>query len=410
MQLKFGSCPVVVASSPEMAKEFLKTHGQAFASRPAHAAGKYTSYNFSDLVWAPYGPYWRQARRIYLNELFSPNRLDSYQYIRVEEQGALVSRLRGLSGTTVVMREHLTRYTLTSTSRMTLGDKYFSEFIDGRGGHRGVSWQSCRGCWTSGLCSAACSHRRLDIVPKDLVDVLLHLADDPALEIKLTTDCIKGLIQDPITGGTDTSEVTVEWAISELMKHPFIREKAVEELDRVVGRGRWVEEEDIPQLPYLNAIVKETMRLHPVATLLPPHLSIEDCSVAGYDIAKGTTLFVNVWSIGRDPRCWDEPLLFRPERFLGEKIDVKGHHFELLPFGSGQRMCPAYRLGMKMIQSTLANLLHGFDCRLPGGVKPEEVDMEEEYGLTTHRKIPIAVVMEPRFPDHMYELLRSTCN
>ncbi|XP_052191572.1 trimethyltridecatetraene synthase-like [Diospyros lotus] len=460
MQLKFGSCPVVVASSPEMAKEFLKTHGQAFASRPALAAGKYTSYNFSDLLWAPYGPYWRQARRIYLNELFSPKRLDSYQYIRVEEQRALVSRLRGLSGTTVVMREHLTRFTLTSTSRMTLGDKYFSESSTGEGGHRGVKLAELQGMldewfvlggvfnigdwipWLSFLDLQGyvkrmkALYRKLDrfhdhviddhkekatrraaagdkdSMPKDIVDVLLHLADDPALEIKLTTDCIKGLIQDPIAGGTDTSAVTVEWAISELMKHPLIRVKAVEELDGVVGRGRWVEEEDIPQLPYLNAIVKETMRLHPVATLLAPHLSIEDCSVAGYDIAKGTTLFVNVWSIGRDPRCWDEPLLFRPERFLGEKnqIDVKGHHFELLPFGSGQRMCPAYRLGMKMIQSTLANLLHGFDCRLPGGVKPEEVDMEEEYGLTTHRKIPIAVAMEPRFPDHMYELLVSTSN
>ena len=144
-----------------------------------------------------------------------------------------------------------------------------------------------------------------------------------------------------------------------------------------------MEEKDIPQLPYIDAIVKETMRLHPVATLLAAHFSIEDCNIAGCHISKGTTVLVNVWSIGRDPRFWDKAEEFKPERFLGRKIDVKGNHFELLPFGSGRRMCPAYRLGFKLISSTLANLLHGFNWKLPDNVKPEDVGMEEHYGLTT---------------------------
>ncbi|KAL7187059.1 hypothetical protein ACSBR1_037182 [Camellia fascicularis] len=127
MQLKFGSFPVVVASSPKMAKQFLKTHGKTFASRPATAAGKYTSYNYCDMTWAPYGPHWRQARKIYLNELFSPKQLDTYEYIRVEEMYALISRLYALLGKEVSIREHLARFMLTNVSRMALGDKYFSE-------------------------------------------------------------------------------------------------------------------------------------------------------------------------------------------------------------------------------------------------------------------------------------------
>ena len=107
--------------------------------------------------------------------------------------------------------------------------------------------------------------------------------------------------QDLIAGGTDTSATTVEWAMSEILRQPSIAKKATEELDRVIGRDRWVDEKDIPQLPYIDAIVKETMRLHPVAVLLAPHLALHDCNVAGYDIRKGTRVLINTWSIGRDP-------------------------------------------------------------------------------------------------------------
>lgn len=179
-------------------------------------------------------------------------------------------------------------------------------------------------------------------------------------------------------------------------------EKAAEELDRVIGKERWVEEEDIPQLPYINAIMKETMRKHPVAVFLVPHLALEDCEVAGYDIRKGTRVFINTWSIGRDPSVWNEPEEFCPERFLGTNIDVKGQNFELLPFGSGKRMCPGYSLGLKMISSSLANILHGFKWKLEDSMKPEDLSMEEIYGLATPRKFPLVAVVKPRLPRHLY--------
>ncbi|CBI27805.3 unnamed protein product, partial [Vitis vinifera] len=241
-----------------------------------------------------------------------------------------------------------------------------------------------------------------DFVAKDMVDMLLRLADDPDLEVKLGTDGVKGLTLDLLAGGTDTSATTMEWAMSEILRQPSIATKATEELDRVIGRDRWVEEKDIPQLPYIDAIVKETMRLHPVAVLLAPHLALQDCNVSGYDIRKGTRVLVNAWSIGRDPNIWDAPEEFRPERFLGKAIDVNGQNFELLPFGSGRRMCVGYRLGLKMIQSSLSNMLHGFHWKLPGDMKTEELNMEEVFGLTTPRKVPLVAVMEPRLPSHLY--------
>lgn len=443
MQLKFGSYQVIVASSPEMAKAFLKTHDSVFASRPALAAGKYTSYNYSDVTWAPYGPYWRQARKIYLTEIFSPKRLDSFESIRVEERRSFISCIFDLSGKPVTLRDHLFRLNLLTMSKMVIGNKYFAQFHQSDASI--VTFEEFQGMidkwfflggvfnigdWISWLDRfdlqgyvkqmkelyknfdrfhnyvlddhQAIRKAERDFVPKDMVDILLQLAEDPNLEVKLTRDNIKGLIQDLFTGGTDTSSTTIEWAMNELLKQPHLIEKATEELDRVIGKERWVEEDDYAKLPFMEAIIKETLRLHPLATLLAPHYAIEDCNIAGYDISKGTTVFVNVWSIGRDPKYWDAPEEFIPERFLGKDIDMKGQNFALLPFGAGRRRCPGYNLGLKLVRSILANLLHGFNWKLPHDVKPEDICMEEFYGLTTHPRTPLAMIPEPRLPIHLY--------
>lgn len=194
----------------------------------------------------------------------------------------------------------------------------------------------------------------------------------------------------------------VQWAFQELLRQPRVIDKAMEELDRVVGKERWVEEKDCSQLSYIEAILKETLRLHPLGTMLAPHCAIEDCNVAGYDIEKGTTVLVNVWTIGRDPKYWDRAEEFLPERFLEKDIDMDGHNFAFLPFGSGRRRCPGYSLGLKVIRATLANMLHGFNWKLPEGMKPESISVEEHYGLTTHPKFPVLVIMEPRLSSDLY--------
>ncbi|XP_021721014.1 cytochrome P450 98A2-like [Chenopodium quinoa] len=213
---------------------------------------------------------------------------------------------------------------------------------------------------------------------------------------------IKMLSNDLIAGGTESSTVTIEWAISELVRRPEVLAKATEELDRVVGRERWVEEKDIPNLPYIRNIVKETMRLHPVAPMLVPRMSREQVQIDGYDIPVGSVVLVNTFTIHRDPKVYESPEEFCPERFIGKNIEVKGHDFELLPFGSGRRMCPGYSLGLKIIESSVANILHGFTWKLPDSIKPEDLDMDEIFGLSNPKKLPLVACAEPRLPLHMY--------
>ncbi|TKW33359.1 hypothetical protein SEVIR_2G229100v4 [Setaria viridis] len=447
MQLQFGSFPVVVGSSVDMAKFFLKTHDVVFTDRPKTAAGKYTTYNYRDITWSPYGAYWRQARKMCLTELFSAKRLESYEYIRAAEVRALLRDLHAVSGSgrAVMLKDYLSTVSLNVITRMVLGKKYLDKEVAAGGSSvttpeefkwmldelfllNGVlnigdsipwlDWMDLQGyikrmkklgkMFDRFLEHVVEEHnqRRLregkSFVAKDMVDVLLQIADDPSLEVELNRESVKAFTQDLIAGGTESSAVTVEWAISELLKKPEVFTKATEELDRVIGRGRWVTEKDIPQLPYVDAIVKETMRLHPVAPMLVPRLSREDTTVAGYDIPAGTRVLVSVWSIGRDPTLWDAPEEFMPERFLGSKLDVKGQDYELLPFGSGRRMCPGYSLGLKVIQVSLANLLHGFSWSLPDGLTKEELSMEEIFGLSTPRKFPLEAVVEPKLPAHLY--------
>ncbi|KAF8728747.1 hypothetical protein HU200_018025 [Digitaria exilis] len=198
---------------------------------------------------------------------------------------------------------------------------------------------------------------------------------------------------DLIVGGTDTSSVTIEWAMSELLRNPAALTKATEELDRVIGRERLVTEGGIPSLPYLEAIVKETMHAP----------TPSDVSMDGYDVPTGTLVFVNVWAIGRDPAVWGHAAEeFRPERFVGSSLDVKGQDFELLPFGSGRRICPGIGLGLKMVQVILANLVHGFSWKLPDGLANEKLSMEEKFGLSVQRMVPLEAVAEPRLPAHVY--------
>ncbi|KAL8117306.1 trimethyltridecatetraene synthase-like [Apium graveolens] len=445
MHLKFGSRPVVVASSAEMAKQFLKTYDHIFASRPATAAGKYTTYNNNNMLWAPYGTHFQQARKIYLTQIFNSKRLDSFQYIRVEEMKALIARLYASSGEKVLLRHQLLQTTLCSISRIALGKKFFSaegsengivtvkEFREMLEEYDSITGVINLGDWIPWINfldlqgyvkrmkalskkfdrlydHVLDEHRaRRDteddkFVARDFVDFLLQLADDQdsSHEVKLNPDQIKGLTQDLLTGATDTSALTIEWAMSELIKLPDTIKKAIDEIDKVIGTDRWLQESDLPQLPYLEAIVKETMRLHPLVPLLAPHFALEDCKVAGYDIDKGTTVFINVWGIGRDETLWDDAEKFWPDRFLSKKIDVKGQHFELLPFGSGRRMCPGYVLGLKVVTSIIGNLLHGFNWKLPDNMKNEELGMDEVYGLGTTRKYPLVAVPEPRLPPHLY--------
>ncbi|CAM0912323.1 unnamed protein product [Alopecurus aequalis] len=443
MHLRFGSFPVIIGSSVDMARFFLKTQDVLFVDRPKTASGKYTTYNYGDITWSPYGAYWRQARRICLTQLFSPRRLALMEHIRADEVRALVCGLFAASGRAVhLSRDHMSMVSMNVITRMVMGKRLFVEgaaegpvpslqvfrwMLDELFLLNGVlnigdwipwmAWMDLQGYVrrmkkVGKMFNALMEHvldehsgehqRGEGEVARDMVDVLMEIADDPALEVQFGRVGVKAFTQDLIAGGTESSAVTVEWAMSELLRKPAVFGTATEELDRVVGRGRWVTEKDIPNLPYIEAILKESMRMHPIVPLLTPRVAREDAAVGGYDVPKGARVLINVWAIGRDPELWDAPEEFMPERFLGSKMDVKGQDLELLPFGSGRRMCPGYNLGLKVVYLSLANLLHGFTWRLPDGMTKEELSMEEVFGLSTIRKYPLQVIAEPKLPAHLY--------
>lgn len=184
--------------------------------------------------------------------------------------------------------------------------------------------------------------------------------------------------------------------MAELLHNPEVLSKAQLELEQVIGKGNPVEESDIARLPYLQAIVKETFRLHPAVPLLLPRKAGADVEIKGFTVPKGAQVLVNTWAIGRDPSLWNEPNSFKPERFLGSEIDVKGRNFELIPFGAGRRVCPGLPLAMRMLYLMLGTLIHSFDWKLEDGVTPENMNMDDKFGITLEmaqslRAVPVSL-------------------
>jgi cytochrome P450 len=191
--------------------------------------------------------------------------------------------------------------------------------------------------------------------------------------------------------------------MAELIRHPKMMRRCQEELDSVVkGEQRMLNESDLENLPYLHSVVKETLRLHPPVPLLIPRMATKACEVEGYYIPKNARLIVNAWGMQRDPDVWKNPLEFNPDRFMGSIVDVRGRHFEVIPFGAGRRICVGMSMAIRMIQLMLATLLHSFDFSLPNGQQSEMLDMEEAFGLTMHKAMPLLVVPVARLPLHLY--------
>lgn len=198
-------------------------------------------------------------------------------------------------------------------------------------------------------------------------------------------------------GGTDTTAVTLEWAMAELIKHPDVMEKARAEVRTVVGKKAKIDEEDLHQMYYLKLIIKETLRLHPVAPLLVPRESTRDVAICGYHIPAKTRVLINAWAIGRDPNSWDNAEEFLPERFANSSVDFKGQDFQLIPFGAGRRGCPGIAFGISSVELTLANLLYWFNWELPNVLTKDDLDMSEAVGITVHMKFPLHLVPKYHF-------------
>ncbi|GKA18668.1 cytochrome P450 71A4-like protein, partial [Tanacetum coccineum] len=229
-----------------------------------------------------------------------------------------------------------------------------------------------------------------------LVDILLDVQREDTTNFIFDRGTIKAVIMDVFPGGTDTSTL-LEWALSELVRHPHIMKELQTEVTKIVEGRSMITEDDTQNMHYLKAVLKETLRLHPPLPLLVPRRSRLYVKLMGYDIAQGTQVMVNVWAIARDPLLWDEPDKFKPQRFLNSSIDYKGLDFELLPFGAGRRGCPGIQFSAAIRELALANILYKYDLALPSEGKPEDLDMHEIFGLTVHKESPLIVMTTSRF-------------
>uniref|UniRef100_A0ACD5VGD6 Uncharacterized protein n=1 Tax=Avena sativa TaxID=4498 RepID=A0ACD5VGD6_AVESA len=439
--LRLGRVPAVLVSSAAAAEEVMRTRDLAFASRPRSAMAERLLYG-RDVAFAPYGEYWRQARRVCVVHLLSPLRILSFRRVREEEAAALVERVRaaGAGGVVVDLCEPLIVYANTVVSRAAFGDdsarglygdgdkgralrKVFADFEEllgtepvgellpwlgwvdaARGTEKKIrrTFEALDGM----LEKVIDDHRRRRQASRltgddgddrrDFVDVLLDVNEnDKEAGIRLDTIEIKAIILDMFAAGTDTTSTAMEWAIAELVTHPNSMRKLQDDIQAVVGVAEHVVTEDhLDRLRYLKAVVKETLRLHPPIPLLVPREPPKDAEILGHHVPARTRVVINAWAIGRDPATWDRAEEFMPERFLDSAMDYKGQDFELIPFGSGRRGCPGVGFAVPTMEMALASLLYHFDLAPAVGAS---LDMREVNGLSVRLKSGLPLVAKPRF-------------
>ncbi|KAH7843840.1 hypothetical protein Vadar_021263 [Vaccinium darrowii] len=429
MHLQLGKVSTIIVTSAEIAQEVLKTHDIIFAQRPFFLTASALTYDATDIVWSPYGDYWRQMRKICVMELLSSKRVQTFQVIREEEVLNLIRSISKGRESPINLSKKISSLTYGIVGRVAFGEKskYQEEFIScveeamvvTAGFNMVDLYPSVKLLEriTGIRRTLEKMHKKVDQIVEsivrehkerkktergkgeaegeDIVDVLLRIQKRGDLEFPLTDNNIKAVLSDIFGAGSETSSTVVEWAMSELLKNPQAMKRAQDEVRNVFKKKGKVVETGLHELKYLNSVVKETLRLHPPAPLLLPRESSEKCMVNGYEIPAKTRVIVNAWAIGRDPRYWTEAERFDPERFIDSEIDYKGKDFEYIPFGAGRRICPGISFALPNMELPLAQLLYHFDWKLPNGMKREEIDMEERFGVTVRRKHDLYLIPIP---------------
>ncbi|KAM1085537.1 hypothetical protein ACFX2B_011169 [Malus domestica] len=428
MSFSVGLSRFVIASQPETAKEMLNS--TAFANRPVNETAYELLFNRA-MGFAPYGEYWRNLRRIAATHLFSPKRIAGSEAFRREVGLKMVEELRRmmLKNGQVQVKKVLHFGSLNNVMMTVFGRCY--EFDKGGDGLEleklvtegyellglfnwsnhfpFLSWLDLQGVRkrcrklvskVNGFVGKIIEEHRLERVKGgsvenervgDFVDVLLDLEEDD----KLSDSDMIAVLWEMIFRGTDTVAILLEWILARMVLHPEIQSKAQSEIEAVVGSMRTVQGSDIANLPYLQAIVKECLRVHPPGPLLSwARIAIHDVYVGDNFVPAGTSAMVNMWAITHDAKVWTEPEKFSPERFMAEDVSIMGTDLRLAPFGSGRRVCPGKALGLATVQLWLAQLLQNFNWI---GSDNGDVDLSECLKLSMEMKSPLVCRAVPRF-------------
>ncbi|WOH03452.1 hypothetical protein DCAR_0622850 [Daucus carota subsp. sativus] len=421
MAFSVGLTRFVISSRPESAKEILNS--SAFADRPIKESAYGLLFDRA-MGFAPYGEYWRNLRRISVTHLFGPKRVAHFGEFRREIGVEMVSEIKNLmvKNGAVEVKKVLHFGSLNNVMKTVFGKKYnFNKNGDGveleglvSEGYELLSvfnwsdhfpvigWLDLQGVrkrcrdlvakvnvFVGKIIQEHRAKRAEGIVAVDeasgdFVDVLLDLE----MENKLTDSDMIAVLWEMIFRGTDTVAILLEWILARMVLHPEIQAMAQSEIDRVVGKNRIVSDADLQSLPYLNAIIKETLRVHPPGPLLSwARLAIHDTHVGEHFIPAGTTAMVNMWAITHSDDIWSKPEVFRPERFLEEDVAIMGTDLRLAPFGAGRRVCPGKAMGLATVQLWLAQLLQSFDWY--NAVDDHGVDLSERLKLSLEMEKPL---------------------
>ncbi|XP_065635072.1 cytochrome P450 81E8 [Quercus suber] len=421
--LQFGSQLVVIVSSPSAVEECFTKNDIVLDNRPRLLLSKHLGYNHTTMTAASYGDHWRNLRCISALEIFSTNRLNMFLGIQRDEMKHLLCKLSRNSCqgfAKVELKSMLLELTFNIIMRMVARKRYYREDVKDEEEARQFKGIMKEIVEAEGASNAQelvpllrwIDHRRLekrlkklanktDAFLQGLIDekrskeekgntMIDHLLSLQNSQPEYYTDqIIKGLILVFLIAGTDTSAVTLEWAMSNLLNHSEVLKKARVELDNQIGQEKLLNELDVSKLHYLQNIISETLRLHPAVPLLLPHMSSEDCTIGGYNVPRETMLLVNVWAIHRDPNIWHDATSFKPERFENGESDEN----KLMPFGLGRRACPGASLAQRTMGLTLGSLIQCFEWER---ISEEEVDMVEGNGLTMPKAVALEAMCKAR--------------
>ncbi|KDP37367.1 hypothetical protein JCGZ_06821 [Jatropha curcas] len=425
MQLRIGFSTFVVASSAAIAKEIFKTHDLTFSSRFEMGPTDYNIYKRTGFITGPYGAYWKFMRKLCITELFAGAQFDRFKDIREQETINLLKSINesAIEGNPCDLNVELENFTNNIICKMTMGKKFKNINGDGEAKkmRKLVTEIMDSGAKLSGnevfgvlkkidifghgrkLKEALWEYDKVieeimkeyeehlgnigEDEEKDVMDILLMTYRDINAEVKLTRCQIKHFILELFMASIDTESAAIQWAMAELINHPKVFKKLRDEMESTESANkRLVNESDVPNLPYLQAIVKESLRLHTPSPIIFRE-STKACKINGYDIESKTKLLINAYAIMRDPETWHDPDKYKPERFLvkstGEfdqfEMEMKRHNFSYLPYGGGRRMCPGSAYAYTLLYATIGALVQCFDWKVKDG---EKIDINVSTGYS----------------------------
>ncbi|XP_054780070.1 cytochrome P450 76T24-like [Prosopis cineraria] len=428
MTVKLGSITTIVISSPTMAKEALHKHDSTFSGRTVlHTLQTFDHHKLSVVFLDP-SVHWKTLKRVCVTKIFSSSQLDSTQNLRLRKLQEMLEYaneccrkgegldIGELAFTTVLNSISSTLFSIDLAGYASGSSREFRDHVWGimeEAGKPNIAdfFPVLRVLDPQGARSRMDNYAgKLFKMLDDIVGERMELVR--ASKMESFTDVLGSLLShkeedkpqvgrldivhlfgDLLVAGADTTSSTVEWAMAELLSNPQKLEKLKKELQQAIGEEDIkMEESNVSKLPFLRAVIKETLRLHPPAPLLVPHKALEDADICGFTVPKNAQILINIWAMGRDSTIWCNPNQFMPERFLESEIDFKGHDFELIPFGAGRRICPGLPLAFRLVHLMLASLILKYNWKLADDLHPHEIDMEEKFGLTLKRVQPLRAI------------------